>query len=165
LTISEYLTDPSGINRPMSIIRPLQRLRHGPVLIALSAGLLAAALAPAAAAAPQTHHLEFHLSGPSPQDIVGTAEIKVRARCPTEACTVTASATSEHPALHTGNARVSVPAGGAATLKLPLAPRQRGKLKAALAAGHSPTFTVNATARDHTGTKVPLTIQVRPQKH
>jgi hypothetical protein len=149
----------------MSIIRPLQRLRRGPVLIALSAGIAAAALVPTAAAAPQMHHLEFHLSGPSPQDIVGAAAIRVQASCPTEACTVVASATSEHPAIHTSNARISVRAGGAATLKLPLAPRQRGKLKAALEAGRSPTFTVNATARDHAGTKVPLTIQVRPQKH
>jgi hypothetical protein len=149
----------------MSIIRPLQGLRRGPVLIALSAGIAAAALVPAAAAAPQTHHLEFHLSGPSPQDIVGTASIKVRARCPTEACIVVASATSEHPAVHTGNARASLRAGGATTLNLPLAPRQRGKLKAALKAGHIPTFIVSATARDRAGTKVPLTIKVRPQKH
>jgi hypothetical protein len=149
----------------MSIIRPLQRLRRRPVLIALSAGILAAALVPAAAAAPRANHLKFHLSGPSPQDIVGSEAIRVRASCPSEACTVTATATSEHPSVHTGSARVSVRAGGAATLNLPLAPRQRGKLKAALEAGRSPTFTVNATARDHAGTKVPLTIQVRSLKH
>jgi hypothetical protein len=148
----------------MSIIRPLQRLRRGPVLIALSAGIAAAALVPAAAAAPQGHHLEFHLSGQSPQDIVGAAAIRIRVSCPTEACTVVASATSEHPAVHTGSARIAVRAGAAATLKMPLAPRQRGKLKAVLAAGHTPTFIVHATARDHAGSKVPLTIEVRSQK-
>jgi hypothetical protein len=165
LTFGEYLTDPSGINRLMSNIGPIQRLRRAPLLIALGTGIAAAALVPAAAAAPQMHHLEFHLSGPSPQDIVGKAAIKVNARCPTEACTVVASATSEHPAVHTGSTRVSVRAGGSATLSLPLAPRQRGKLKAALEAGRTPTFTVSAAAHDQAGTRVPLTIQVRPQKH
>jgi hypothetical protein len=77
---------------------------------------------------------------------------------------VVASAKSKNPSLHTGNVRTQIGVGEAETLTLPLAPRQRGKLKAALEAGRSPTFTVTATAHDQGGTRIPLTITVEAKK-
>ncbi|HXF32705.1 MAG TPA: hypothetical protein VN522_14410 [Solirubrobacterales bacterium] len=125
-----------------------------------------AALLPAVAGAGGTthHQFEFRLSGPEHQDMVGERAILIRARCIGEPCTVVASAKSESPALHSGTARARIGAGETEVLTLPLAPRQRGKLKAALEAGRSPTFTVAATAHDAAGTYVPLSLEVRAQK-
>ena len=126
-----------------------------------------AALLPAVAGAGGTknaHHLEFRLSALPDQDMVGESAILVRARCLSEPCTVVAAATSKSPALHTGTAHAKLAAGAAETLSLPLPPRQRGKLKAALEAGRSPIFTVKATAYDHAGTYIPLTITVEAKK-
>jgi hypothetical protein len=155
----------SGINWHVSFPRPVQRLSRGPILIGLA--VIAAALLPAVAGAGGTkggHHLEFRLSAGRHQDIVGERAILIRARCLGEACTVVASAESKSPSLHTGRARIQIAAGAAKILSLPLAPRQRGKLKAALEAGRSPAFTVEATAHDHAGTRVPLSIEVRALK-
>jgi hypothetical protein len=147
----------------MSINRPLPRLRSRRVLIGLAAATAAAALVPAASTAgPTTHHLVFRLSGPDRQDILGAGAIKIRAFCPSEACTVVASATARNPSLHTAKARAQVPAGTAESILLPLSPKQAAKLKAALKAGRSPTFTVKATARDDAGAHVPLSIRVKP---
>ncbi|MBN9494992.1 hypothetical protein J0H33_16845 [bacterium] len=150
----------------MSTIRPAIRLRLRPILIGATAVLAAAALVPVAAAAP-SGHLEFRLSGPSPQDVVTAGGIKVNARCPADACTVVASATSKNPALHTDTARAKIGAGKAKAITMPLATGQREKLEAAIKAGKPPTFTVKATAHDSGGTHVPLTIQVKvhPPKH
>jgi hypothetical protein len=149
----------------VSSARSSQRLSRGPILIGLIA-IAAAALLPAAAGAggPRAHHFEFRLSASPHQDMVGDSAILVRARCLTEPCTVVASAKSQNPALHTGTIRTKIAAGDAETLSLPLAKRQRGKLKAALAAGRSPIFTVKATAHDRAGTYVPLSIEVRALK-
>ena len=145
----------------MSFARPLQRLSRGPILIGLA--LIVAALLPAAAGA-GAHHLEFRLSALPHQDMVGESAIQVRVRCLSEPCTVVASATSKNPSLHSGTAHVQLAVGEADTLSLPLAPRQRGKLKAALEAGRSPTFTVKATAHDQAGTRIPLSITVEAKK-
>lgn len=75
-----------------------------------------------------------------------------------------ASAKSKNPSLHTGQARVTIAAGEAKTLSLPLPKQQRAKLKAALNSGRSPIFTVKATAHDQAGTHIPLSIQVEAQK-
>jgi hypothetical protein len=157
------LTFTSGINWCVSFARSLQRLSRGPILIGLV--VIVAALLPAAAGAgSNAHHLEFRLSALPHQDLVGESAILVRARCLSEPCTVVASANSKNPSLHTGTARTQIAAGEAETLPLPLAPRQRGKLKAALEAGRSPTFTVTATARDRAGTRIPLSIMVEAKK-
>jgi hypothetical protein len=162
----------SGINRQMSIIRPSLRLRPGRILIGLLTAITAAALIPSAAGAgapkgdqaPAGHHLVFRLSGRSHQDVIGAHSVTVRARCPVEACTVVASATSQSPAIHTARVHAQIPAGSAAALTVPLAPRDRGKLKAALEAGHSPTLMVKVIAHDGAGNRIPLTIEVRPFK-
>lgn len=149
----------------MSFARLSQRPSRRPILIALTAAIAVAALLPAAAGAgPQGHHLEFRLSSPEHQDIVGEGAILIRARCLGEPCTVVAAAKSKSPALHTGKARAKIGADEAETVSLPLAKRQLGKLKAALEAGHHPTFTVEATAHDRAGTYIPLSIEVTAQK-
>jgi hypothetical protein len=157
------LTFISGINWCVSFARPLQRLSRGPILIGLA--LIAAALLPAAAGAgANAHHLEFRLSALPHQDLVGESAIQVRVRCLSEPCTVVASGKSKNPALHTGTTRAQLAAGEADTLSLSLAPRQRGKLKAALEAGRSPLFTITATAHDQSGTRIPLSITVEAKK-
>jgi hypothetical protein len=150
----------------MSIIRPALRLRPRRILTALAATIALAALIPMAAGAggPKVHRLVFNLSGSFRQDVIGAGVIKIRARCPTEACTVVAQATSKSPSFRTAKVHAHVPAGSAESIFLPLAPRDRGKLKAAFKAGHSPTLTVKATAHDVVGTEVPLSIKVRPSK-
>jgi hypothetical protein len=158
------LTSTSGINWYVSFARPLQRLSRGPILIALAVIALAALLPAVAGAGSNAHHLEFRLSALPHQDMVGESAIAVRVRCLTEPCTVVASAKSKSPALQSGTTRARLAAGEAETLSLPLAPRQRGKLKAALEAGRSPTFTVTATAHDQGGTRIPLTITVEAKK-
>jgi hypothetical protein len=150
----------------VSFVRLTQRLPRGPILIGLAV-IAVAALLPAVAGAGGTknaHHLEFRLSAVPHQDMVGKSAILVRARCLSEPCTVVAAAKSKSPALHTGTAHAKLAAGAAETLSLPLAPRQRGKLKAALEAGKSPTFKIEATAHDKAGTRIPLSIEVRAQK-
>jgi hypothetical protein len=96
--------------------------------------------------------------------MVGESAIEVRARCLGAPCTVVATATSKNPALHTGQTRIGIAVGKAATVSLPLPKQQRGKLKAALEAGRSPIFTVKATAHDQAGTYIPLTIEVEAKK-
>ena len=150
----------------MSFARPSQRLSRGPILIALAAIAIAALLpAVAGAGAPKGGpQLEFRLSASPHQDIVGESAIQVRARCLRESCTVVAAAKSKSPALHSGKASTTLAAGESETLSLPLAKQQRGKLKAALEAGKSPTFTVEATAHDAAGDHVHLSIAVSPSK-
>jgi hypothetical protein len=126
--------------------------------------LLALALVPAVAGGANSAHLEFRLSALPHQDLVGASALEVRARCLSEPCTVVASARSKNPAIHTGQIRVTIAAGEAKTLSLPLPKQQRGKLKAAFEAGRSPVFTVKATAHDQAGTYVPLSIQVAARK-
>lgn len=154
----------------MSITRPPQRLHLARLLIALVAPIVVAGLCPAVAGAgapheaSKGHHLEFRLSGRDRQDVLGASAIVINARCPTEACTVVAKATSKKPSIHTATVHAHVAAGKAASITLPLAKRQRGKLKAALEAGKSPILLVKATAHDHAGNKIPLTLEVRAFK-
>jgi hypothetical protein len=148
----------------VSFTRPLQGLPRGPILIAVALVAMAALLPAAAGAGTQSHHLEFRLSALPHQDIVGESAIEVRVRCLSEPCTVVASAKSNNPGLHSGTTRATIAVGDSETLSLPLAPRQRGKLKAALEAGRSPTFTIKATAHDQAGTRIPLTITVQAKK-
>jgi hypothetical protein len=150
----------------MSIIRPHKKLHLTRIVIALLAPVAATALVPAAAGAGKTttHRLEFRLSGPGHQDVLGTGAIAFTAHCLTEACTVVASASSNHPSIHSGTVRAHVARGKAATLSLPLAPRQQGKLKAALESGKSPALTVKATAHDSAGNRVPLSLEVHASK-
>ena len=148
----------------MSFVRPFKRLPRGPILIAIALVALVALLPAAAGAGTQNHHLEFRLSALPHQDIVGESAIEIRVRCLSEPCTVVASARSNNPALHSGTTRAQIAVGEAENISLPLAPRQRGKLKAALEAGRSPTFTVNATAHDQAGTYIPLTIPVQAKR-
>ena len=61
-------------------------------------------------------------------------------------------------------ARRGISAGSAETISLSLSRRQKGKLKAALEAGHRPIFTVKAVARGKAGTRVPLALKVKPTK-
>lgn len=154
----------------MSITRPPQRLRFAGLLIALVAPVVAAGLYPAAAGAGAPHEasqgqrLEFRLSGRDHQDVLGAGAIVINASCPTEACSVVAKATSQKPSIHTATVRAHIAAGDAASIALPLAKRQQGKLRAALEAGRSPTLLVKATARDHRGNKVPLKLEVHAFK-
>ena len=146
-------------------VPPIHRLRRGPILIGFAAAISALALLPAAAGAGSTnHHLEFRLSSPEHQDMVGEGSILIRARCLGEPCSVVASAKSKKPSLHTGKASAQLAAGDSETLALPLPKQQRGKLKAALEAGRSPVFTITATAHDHGGTHIPLSIEVTAQR-
>jgi hypothetical protein len=151
-----------GYHWHMSIIRPVSRLLPGRVPSALLAAIVAVALVPAMAGADGAHHLIFRLSGRSHQDVLDSGAILVNAHCPAEACTVVAMATSKSPAFHTAKVHARVPAGAAASLSLPLGPRRRDRLKAALEAGHSPTLTVKATAHDRVGNKILLSLTVRP---
>lgn len=150
----------------MSIIRPALRLPPHRILTGLVAAIIAAALVPSAAGAgaPKGHHLVFHLSGQSHQDVIGAHSVTVRARCPAEACIVVASATSKSPSFQTAKVHARVPAGGAEALSVPLSPRDRGELKAAFEAGHLPTLIVKVIAHDGAGNRVPLKIEVRPLK-
>jgi hypothetical protein len=154
------LTFISGIYWCVSSARPSQRLRRGAILIGLAALLLPAA----AGAGPKGNHLEFRLSSPEHQDMVGERAILIRARCIGEPCAIVASARSKTPSLHTGKARATIGAGEAETLSLPLSKQQRGKLNTAHEAGRSPIFTVEAIAHDHAGTRIPLTVEVKAQK-
>jgi hypothetical protein len=157
------LTFASGINRYVSFSRLSQRRPYTPVLIGLALIALVALL-PAAASGGTKNHLEFRLSALPHQDMVGEGAIEARVRCLGEPCTVVASAASKNPSLHTGQTRIKLGAGKAATISLPLPKQQRGKLKAALEAGRSPIFTVKATAHDQGGTYIPLTIPVESKQ-
>jgi hypothetical protein len=157
------LTFTSGIYWYVSLTRLSLRPSRGPILIAALIAL--AALLPAAAVGgTKSNHLEFRLSALPHQDMVGESAIEVRVRCLSEPCTVVGSAKSKDPSLHTGQGRLTLEAGEADTLVLPLSKQQRGKLKAALEAGRSPLFTVKATAHDQGGTHIPLSIQVEAKK-
>ncbi|HEX4753845.1 MAG TPA: hypothetical protein VH268_13165, partial [Solirubrobacterales bacterium] len=149
----------------MSIIRPPERPRRGRKVIALlTVAATAAALVPAASSAHRgsgRHHLVFKLAGPAHQNVIGTHGIVISVRCPAEACTVVASATSSSPSIHTAKVRIRVAAGGTERLTLPLSTRDSGKLKAALEAGKKPSLTVKATAKDGFGSKVPLSLRVK----
>jgi hypothetical protein len=94
------------------------------------------------------------LPGPSHQNIAAGG-IAITLHCPTEACTVVASAAGASPTIHTASVRTRVAAGTTKQLTLPLPPRQTAKLKAALKSGKSPILTVHATARDSSGNRVP----------
>jgi hypothetical protein len=148
----------------MSIGRHQSGPRRGAILIGLVAALsLAVALGPAAAGAktaPGVHHLTFSLSGPARQKVVDAEAVTVRVRCPTEACTVVASASAQSPAVHSSTVRARVPAGSSQELTMPVGARQGDKLAAALKAGKAPTLTVHATAKDGVGNAVPLTFAV-----
>lgn len=154
----------------MSIIRPQQRLHLARILIAVLAPVVVAGLVPAAAGAggPQGgskgHHLEFRLSGRDHQDILGAGVIAFNALCPTESCTVVASATSKSPSIHSATVHAHVAAGKAKSISLPVAKRQRGKLKAALEAGKTPILKIKAIARDKSGNRIPLSFEVRAFK-
>jgi hypothetical protein len=148
----------------MSIGHHQSRPRQGAILIGLAVALsLAAALAPAGAGAgkaPGIHHLTFSLSGPARQNVVDAEAVTVRVRCPTEACTVVASASAQSPSVHSSTVRVRVPAGSVQQVTMPVNARQGSKLAAALKAGKAPTLTVHATAKDGAGNVVPLTFAV-----
>jgi hypothetical protein len=145
------------------IVRPPLRPRRRRFLIGLVAAIAILAL-PVAASAGARHHLVFQLSGSSHQNVVDAGGITIALHCPTEACTVVASASSASPSLRTASVRTRVAGGTTKQLTLPLAPRQTGKLKAALEAGKTPILTVNATARDSSGNRVPLSFQVRSDR-
>jgi hypothetical protein len=144
------------------------RPRRGRKVIGLLAvTALSAALVPAASSAHRgsgRHNLVFKVTGSSHQNVIGTHGIVISVRCPAEACTVVASATSTSPSIHTTTVRAHVAAGGAGRLTLPLSTRDSGKLKAALEAGKAPILTVKATAKDGFASKVPLSLQVKPVK-
>jgi hypothetical protein len=149
----------------MSIVRYPVGPRRGAILIGLTVALslLAAALVPAGAGAGQksgAHHLVFRLSGAADQDVVGSGAVKVRVRCPAEACTVVASATAKSPSIHSSTVRARVPAGGSRELTIAVSARQGAKLAAARKAGKAPTLTVHATAKDEAGNTVPLVFAV-----
>jgi hypothetical protein len=152
----------------MSIIRPPMKPRRGRKVIGLLAvTALSAALIPAASSAHRgsgRHNLVFRVTGSAHQDVIDAHGIVISVRCPAEACTVVASATSASPSIHTGKFHAHVAAGGAERLTLPLSTRDSGKLKAALEAGKAPTLTVKATAKDGFGSEVPLSLQVKPVK-
>ena len=123
----------------------------------------AAALVPAVSAAgsPRANHkLVFRIDGKARQDVVGAGGIVVTAICPTEACTVVASAKGKSPSVHTGKVRARVSGGGSERLMLPLGAKDVGRLRAAVASGKEPELTVSATARDAYGAKVPLELMV-----
>jgi hypothetical protein len=129
---------------------------------------LLAALAPAAAAAgpaagpakPGAHHLSFHIGGASHQDVVGAEAVRFRVTCPTEACTVVASASTRSPAVHSRTVRSHLAKGDSKQLTLPVAAAQCAKLASALERGKAPSLTVRAIAKDTAGNSVPLTLRV-----
>jgi hypothetical protein len=144
----------------VSTIRLPLRQRRERILIGLALIATAAAIFPAASAAGR-HHLVFRLTGPSHQNIVATEAVVISVGCPTEACTVVASAGAKSPSVHTGTVRSHLAGGSTEQLTLPLAPAQGAKLAAARNAGKSPTLTVHAAARDSAGNRVHLTLLVR----
>jgi hypothetical protein len=150
----------------MSIIRPVSRPRPRRILIALAATITAMALLPTAAGAggTTTHHLVFRLSGPARQDVISSGAVRIEAHCPADACTVVASAISKSPSIRTAEVQAHVPAGATESISVPFASRDRGKLKAAFEAGHRPTLTVEASARDAAGDHIDLSITVRPAR-
>lgn len=158
----------------MSIIRPAMkrsavrisyplRRRPGLILIGLAMTAGAAALIPAISSAGSphgVHKLVFRIDGQARQDVVAAGGIVVTAQCPTEACTVVASAKGKGPSVHTGKVRARVSGGGSARMMLPLSAKDGERLRAAIASGEKPALTVNATARDGYGAKVPLELTV-----
>jgi hypothetical protein len=129
-------------------------------LLTLCVGVAALLPAISSGASHGAHKLVFKIDGQARQDVVSAGGIVLTARCPAEACTVTASAAAKSPSVHTGRARVQVAAGGSSRMTLPLGAKDAGKLRAALEAGKKPTLTVKAMARDHYGAKVPLELTV-----
>jgi hypothetical protein len=148
----------------VSISRPPLRARRQRFLIGLVAAIALLILVPAASSAGPRHHLVFQLTGSSHQNMVDAGGITIALHCPAEACTVVASASSTSPSVRTAPVRTSVAGGTTKQFTLALAPRQIAALKAAGKAGKSPTLTVQATARDSSGNRVPLTFQVRSSK-
>lgn len=148
----------------MSIVRQQVRQPRRTILIGLVTTLaLVAALVPAGAGAgqkPNAHHLVFRLSGAAHQNVVDAGAVKVRVRCPAEACTVVASAAAKSPSVHSSTVRARVPAGGTKDLTLAVSAHQGAKLEAARKAGKAPTLTVHATAKDGAGNAIPLTFAV-----
>ena len=140
---------------------PLRR-RPGLILIGLAV-TAGAALIPAVSSAGSphaAHKLVFKIDGQARQDVVDAGGIVVTARCPTEACTVVASAAATSPQVRTGKVRTRVAGGGSARMMLPLSAADGKKLRAAIASGKKPALTVSAMARDAYGAKVPLELTV-----
>jgi hypothetical protein len=151
------------LKRPAAKITYPLRRRPGLILIGLAMTAGAAALIPAIASAGSSHgvhKLVFKIDGQARQDVVGAGGIVVTAECPTEACTVVASAKGKGPAVQTGKVRARVSGGGSARMMLPLSAKDGDKLRAAIASGKKPALTVSATARDGYGAKVPLELTV-----
>lgn len=109
----------------MSIIRPAVKrsavrtpypLRRRPGLILIGLAVTAgAALIPAISSAGSphaVHKLVFKIDGQARQDVVGAGGIVVIAQCPTEACTVVASAEAKSPAVRTEKVRTRVEGEG-----------------------------------------------------
>jgi hypothetical protein len=159
----------------MSIIRPVLKrsaertpypVRRNPGriligLLAIAAGVAALVPAISSAGSPHgTHKLVFRIDGQARQDVVDAGGIVVTASCPTESCTVVASAKAKRPSVHTGKVRMRVSGGGSQRMMLPLGAKDAEKLGVALAAGEKPALTVNATARDGYGAEVPLKMTV-----
>lgn len=151
----------------MSSPRPLFRPPSARILIGLLAiAIAASSLVPAAGAAPaaKSSHLDFRLHGQTRQDVVGTKAIALVAHCPSDACRVTVWATSQSPPIRTAAVHAGVPSGGSRRLVVPISTGESRKLRTSFKAGHHPTLTVHALARDAAGDKVPLTLQVSPTK-
>ena len=149
----------------MSAFRLSPKLRRRAILAALIAPLPTPASRDGTApAVHQTSRLVFRLGGPTHQDVIGSRQIAFVAHCPEDACRVAASVTSKSPSFTTATVHANVAAKGSERVLVPLAKRQRGKLRAALEAGHAPILTVHATARDSAGNEVPLTLTIHPKK-
>jgi Ca2+-binding RTX toxin-like protein len=110
--------------------------------------------------------LGFTLAGAERQRLVRQGAIRVRLKCPLEACTavVSASGRVRGTKLLLRPRTVAVAAGSARTAALRLSRKQRRVLRAALAADKRPRLTVTAEARDAAGNRVRQTLRVTAKR-
>jgi Ca2+-binding RTX toxin-like protein len=118
--------------------------------------------------------LSFTLTGATTQRVLRQKSVRVRVRCPLEACSTLASASgklgrvrkSGLPAttLRLGTLARRIPAGATTTLDLRLSKAQIAALRKAVAAGQRPALKVTVTARDAAGNSVTRTLRVKTKR-
>ena len=114
--------------------------------------------------------LSFHFAGKRKQRIVKQKGVIVKAGCPLEDCTVTASGRGTLPKpktfrkLNLGPVTESLAGGLVETIEVPLGRRGVRRLKAALAAHRRPRLTISATFADAAGNTVAEALTVKARR-
>jgi Ca2+-binding RTX toxin-like protein len=118
--------------------------------------------------------LRFTLTGATTQRVLRQKSVRVRVRCPLEACSTLASASGKlgrvrksslsATKLTLGPLARQIRAGATTTLALRLSKTQIAALHKAVAAGRRPTLKVTVTAHDAAGNGVTRTLRVKTKR-